>query len=112
MKFSFSYRISNEQITACLSANRHGLCVGGLLSLISNNNNCSDPNYTNNEIRHIFSARGNISQNSSGVLVALLDQAQQLEPNSNPPVIALETSKKYIFFFQMKHNSSTNMIIF
>lgn len=42
----------------------------------------------------ILSARGNISQNSSGVLVALLDQAQQLEPNSNPPVIALETSKK------------------
>lgn len=41
-----------------------------------------------------FLARGNISQNSSGVLVALIDQAQQLDPDANPPVVALETSKK------------------
>lgn len=44
----------------------------------------------------LFTARGDISQGSSGVLVALLDQAQQLEPNSGSPVIALETSKKYV----------------
>lgn len=42
-----------------------------------------------------FEARGNISQDSSGVLVAILDQAQQLDPKANPPVVALETSKKY-----------------
>lgn len=42
-----------------------------------------------------LTARGNISQNSSGVLVALLDQAQKLEPQSGPPVVILETSKKY-----------------
>lgn len=39
-------------------------------------------------------ARGNISQNSSGVLVALLDQAQKLEPQSGSPVVILETPKK------------------
>ncbi|XP_055300165.1 uncharacterized protein LOC129567372 [Sitodiplosis mosellana] len=58
--------IANENITACLSANRHGLCIG---------------------------ARGNISQQSSGLLVALLDQAQKLEPQSGPPVVILETAK-------------------
>ncbi|XP_031623274.1 uncharacterized protein LOC116340765 [Contarinia nasturtii] len=58
--------IANENIVACLSANRHGLCIG---------------------------ARGNISSQSSGLLVALLDQAQKLEPQSGPPVVVLETSK-------------------
>lgn len=43
--------------------------------------------------RHL--ARGNISQNSSGVLVALLEQAQKLEPQSGSPIVILETSKKY-----------------
>lgn len=43
-----------------------------------------------------FIARGNISQHSSGILVALLDQAQKLEPQSNPPVLVLESSKKYV----------------
>lgn len=42
-----------------------------------------------------FSARGNISQHSSGLLVAVLDQAQKLEPQSGPPVVILETAKKY-----------------
>lgn len=44
----------------------------------------------------IIAARGNISHNSSGALVALLDQAQQLDPDANPPVVALETAKKYL----------------
>lgn len=43
-------------------------------------------------------ARGNISHNSSGALVAMLDQAQQLNPDANPPVVALETDKKYLNF--------------
>lgn len=44
----------------------------------------------------IIAARGNISHNSSGALVALLDQAQQLHPDANPPVVALETANKYL----------------
>lgn len=43
-----------------------------------------------------FIARGNISQHSSGILVALLDQAQKLEPQSSPPVVVIESSKKYV----------------
>lgn len=46
-------------------------------------------------------ARGDISQSSSGVLVALLDQAQQLDPDANPPVVALETANKY---FHLKYH--------
>lgn len=49
-------------------------------------------------LRCHITARGNISHNSSGALVALLDQAQQLNPDANPPVVALETSKKYLIF--------------
>lgn len=56
--------------------------------------------------RHYFhshiTARGNISHNSSGALVALLDQAQQLNPDANPPVVALETSKKYLNFLMIE----------
>lgn len=40
--------------------------------------------------------KGKISPNAAGLLVAILEQAGRLEPNSNPPVVALESGKKYI----------------
>lgn len=87
-------RIANEKITACLSANRHGLCVGG--SYMPYQNVFIVKNYY--QFHSFIAARGNISHNSSGALVALLDQAQQLNPDANPPVVALETAKKYFNF--------------
>lgn len=90
--FSCHFRISNDNITACLSANRHGLCIGGMLTWILVG---IETDYISNLFCSYLTARGNISQNSSGVLVALLDQAQKLEPQSGPPVVILETSKKY-----------------
>lgn len=38
--------------------------------------------------------QGKISTNSAGLLVAILEQASKLEPNSNPPVVSLECGKK------------------
>lgn len=48
-----------------------------------------------NNLQFDFVARGDISSQSSGIFVALLEQASQLEPTSNPPVVSLESSKKY-----------------
>lgn len=55
------------QNIACLSANNQGLAIG---------------------------ARGDVSPHSSGVLVAILDQAAKLEPNQKPPVVAIESKDK------------------
>lgn len=58
-----------------------------------------------------FLARGNISQHSSGLLVALLDQAQKLEPQSSPPVVVLETSKKYVSQHSLNKHLNIDKII-
>lgn len=57
-----------------------------------------------------FVARGNISQQSSGLLVALLEQAQKLEPQSGSPVVVLETSKKYSNLPYYNHINENNLI--
>lgn len=91
-------RISNDNITACLSANRHGLCIGCKF-ILNTGWHWNSFLLTFISSFHVYhSARGDIAQNSSGVLVALLDQAQKLEPQSGPPVVVLETSKKYESF--------------
>lgn len=40
--------------------------------------------------------RGEISPNAAGIATAILCQASKLEPNSNAPIVALETGKKYV----------------
>lgn len=40
--------------------------------------------------------RGEISPNAAGIATAILCQASELEPNSNAPIVALETGKKYV----------------
>lgn len=55
------------QNIACLNADSQGLCIG---------------------------SRGDVSAHSSGVLVAILEQAAQLEPNLKPPVVSVESKDK------------------
>lgn len=102
------FSISNDNITACLSANRHGLCIGGVYIfsytttgwhwnttfVINHTKKKKKTPFFSHLSQKICLARGNISQSSSGVLVALLDQAQKLEPQSGPPVLILESSKR------------------
>ncbi|KXJ80113.1 hypothetical protein RP20_CCG026577 [Aedes albopictus] len=51
----------------CLLANNQGLCIG---------------------------ARGNASKKSAGIIVAISEQASQLDPNCNAPVVSLEVGDK------------------
>ncbi|GAB0087410.1 hypothetical protein DMENIID0001_017080 [Sergentomyia squamirostris] len=44
-----------------------------------------------------ISAKGKPSPESSGILVALSEQAAKLEPNSNPPTIVLDYGDKTCF---------------
>ncbi|XP_065075824.1 ragulator complex protein LAMTOR5 homolog [Ochlerotatus camptorhynchus] len=51
----------------CLLANNQGLCIG---------------------------ARGNASEKSAGIIVAISEQASQLDPNCNAPVVSMEVGDK------------------
>uniref|UniRef100_A0AAG5CVP0 Late endosomal/lysosomal adaptor and MAPK and MTOR activator 5 n=1 Tax=Anopheles atroparvus TaxID=41427 RepID=A0AAG5CVP0_ANOAO len=51
----------------CILANNQGLCLG---------------------------AKGNASENSAGIIVAISDLASKLDPNCNAPVISLESNDK------------------
>ncbi|XP_055644776.1 uncharacterized protein LOC129780482 [Toxorhynchites rutilus septentrionalis] len=51
----------------CLIANNHGLCIG---------------------------ARGNATEASAGIIVAISEQASKLDPNCNAPVVSLEVGDK------------------
>lgn len=55
------------QNIACLTADSQGLTIG---------------------------VRGDVSPQSAGVLVAILDQAAKLEPNQKPPVVSIESKDK------------------
>ncbi|KAG4075807.1 hypothetical protein HA402_003633 [Bradysia odoriphaga] len=59
--------MSSPTTTGCLVANNQGLCI---------------------------EKRGEISPNAAGIATAILCQASKLEPNSNAPIVALETGKK------------------
>lgn len=52
---------------ACLNADTQGLCIG---------------------------SRGDITPYSSGILVAILDQAARLEPTLKTPVVSIESKDK------------------
>lgn len=52
---------------ACLNADKQGLCIG---------------------------SRGDITPSSSGILVAILDQAARLEPTLKTPVVSIESKDK------------------
>lgn len=41
-----------------------------------------------------FIARGNASKKSAGIIVAISEQASQLDPNCNAPVVSLEVGDK------------------
>ncbi|XP_053696290.1 ragulator complex protein LAMTOR5 homolog [Sabethes cyaneus] len=51
----------------CLLANNQGLCIG---------------------------ARGNVSEKSAGIIVAISEQAAKLDPNCNAPVVSLEVGDR------------------
>ncbi|KAJ6637390.1 Ragulator complex protein LAMTOR5 [Pseudolycoriella hygida] len=59
--------MSSSTTVGCLVANNQGLCI---------------------------EKRGDISPNTAGLATAILCQASKLEPNSNAPIVALETGKK------------------
>ncbi|XP_055696613.1 uncharacterized protein LOC129797793 [Lutzomyia longipalpis] len=66
----------------CLLANGQGLCI---------------------------EAKGKVaSPESSGILVALSEQAAKLEPNSNPPTVVLDY--KDLTCFIQKHDSHTTAV--
>jgi hypothetical protein len=41
-----------------------------------------------------FTASGNASENSAGIIVAISEQASKLHPNANPPVILMDFGDK------------------
>lgn len=42
----------------------------------------------------IFSAKGNASTDSAGIIAAIADQVTKLEPKSPPPVISLQNDSR------------------
>ncbi len=53
--------------------------------------------------------RGEISPNAAGIATAILCQASQLEPNSNAPIVALETGKKCVKCFDHRRLSRASV---
>ncbi|XP_037914816.1 uncharacterized protein LOC119653842 [Hermetia illucens] len=74
--------ISTPNTTGCLFANRQGLCYG---------------------------AAGTASEIASGIAVAISEQACKLEPNANPPIIALEGGNKTCL---IQRNGAVTGVIF
>lgn len=60
-------RASNDKVTGVLLTDNQGLCYG---------------------------TRGEAVDKASGIIAAIVDQASKIHPNSNAPVVVLETSDR------------------
>lgn len=87
--------MSSPTTTGCLVANNQGLCIESKCPAL---NSIQMPNKEKNFLFLSVPSgrleRGEISDNAAGIATAILCQASKLEPNSNAPIVALETGKK------------------
>lgn len=56
-------------------------------------------------------ARGKATSGSSGIITAIADQASKLHPNSNSPVVILESADTYEILFAFIKNLSFNYTV-
>lgn len=82
------YRLASPKTTGCLIANNQGLCIESNLLCF-----CFCSLLTFYYYLFFILEKGEISANASGLLVAILEHAGKLEPNSNPPIVSLESDK-------------------
>lgn len=79
--------MSNENVVGAVVADNQGLCFASEFWVISS--------LLTNFINFLISARGKASADASGLITAIADQASKLHPNSNAPVVILESSDRF-----------------
>lgn len=65
----------------CIFVDHQGLCLGGIKP---------QHNFFFNWYTFVFSAKGQASTDSAGIITALADQSAKLDPSGKPPVIHFE----------------------
>lgn len=48
----------------------------------------------------LYLAKGTATQDNTGMLAAIIEQANKLESNLNPPIVCLESGSKTVMIFK------------
>lgn len=83
--------MQHDNVTGALLSDHQGLCYGSEFlgqQLISS----EQISYQNMSI--LIPARGKVSPGASGLITAIADQAAKIHPNSNAPVVILESAER------------------